>query len=90
MKASTNSGPVKVKMLRITRLVAVKCRRRRYQECRRFVSNFSKSNVAIIGGGMSGLSALKELKQVGFDCTLFERDNDIGGVCTFILMNMHF
>eukprot|EP01084_Bolivina_argentea_P205537 351101_1 len=39
----------------------------------------SNSNVAIIGGGMSGLGTLKELKQIGFNPTLFEYSNDIGG-----------
>eukprot|EP01084_Bolivina_argentea_P301682 520519_1 len=51
----------------------------------RFINNNNyNSSVAIIGGGMSGLGSLKELKEVGFDdITLFEYTDDIGGVWNY-------
>jgi dimethylaniline monooxygenase (N-oxide forming) len=36
--------------------------------------------VAIIGAGVAGLSAARQLTAAGFDCTLFERAGEIGGV----------
>ncbi|KAF9874795.1 dimethylaniline monooxygenase 2 [Colletotrichum karsti] len=41
------------------------------------------AKVAVIGAGPGGLSALKELREVGFDVTLFERRSDVGGLWTF-------
>ncbi|KAF6828366.1 dimethylaniline monooxygenase 2 [Colletotrichum plurivorum] len=43
----------------------------------------SPATVAVIGAGSGGLSALKELREVGFDVTLFERRSDVGGLWTF-------
>ena len=36
--------------------------------------------VAIIGAGVAGLCTARQLIAEGFDCTLFERNNEIGGV----------
>ena len=36
--------------------------------------------VAIIGGGPSGVPALRHLKDSGLDATLFERQSKVGGV----------
>ena len=36
--------------------------------------------IAIIGTGVAGLSAARQLIAVGFDCTLFERNSELGGV----------
>ncbi|KAF4809996.1 Monooxygenase aurF [Colletotrichum siamense] len=43
----------------------------------------SRGTVAVIGAGPGGLSALKELREVGFDVTLFEKRSDVGGLWTF-------
>ncbi len=37
------------------------------------------TNVAIVGGGLAGLTALHELKKYGIDATLFEASDRIGG-----------
>ncbi|KAH6685894.1 dimethylaniline monooxygenase [Plectosphaerella plurivora] len=44
-----------------------------------------RSNVkaAVIDAGPAGLSSLKELRDVGFDVTVFERRADVGGIFTF-------
>ncbi|EKD14955.1 dimethylaniline monooxygenase 2 [Drepanopeziza brunnea f. sp. 'multigermtubi' MB_m1] len=39
--------------------------------------------VAVIGAGPSGLAALKNLKEEGFDVTVIERRADVGGVWAF-------
>jgi dimethylaniline monooxygenase (N-oxide forming) len=38
------------------------------------------SKIAIVGAGPGGLTALKELREVGADVTLFERRHDVGGL----------
>ncbi|KAH8660304.1 flavin monooxygenase-like protein [Xylariales sp. PMI_506] len=43
----------------------------------------SKIKVAVVGGGPAGMAALKELRGAGFDVTLFERRDDIGGIWTW-------
>ncbi|RDW74791.1 dimethylaniline monooxygenase [N-oxide-forming] 5 [Coleophoma cylindrospora] len=40
----------------------------------------SKTKIAIVGGGPAGMTALKELRELGFDVTLFERRNNVGGI----------
>lgn len=39
--------------------------------------------VAIVGAGASGLTALKECLDEGFDAVLFEKEQQIGGVWAF-------
>ncbi|KAL2760241.1 hypothetical protein ACRALDRAFT_1078963 [Sodiomyces alcalophilus JCM 7366] len=39
--------------------------------------------VAVIGAGPAGLSSLKELREVGFDVTVYERRSEVGGIFTF-------
>ena len=39
--------------------------------------------VAIIGGGAAGLAALRQMLLAGFDATLFERADDVGGLWTY-------
>lgn len=36
--------------------------------------------IAIIGAGVAGLQACKVLKGAGYDCTIFERASEVGGV----------
>lgn len=38
-------------------------------------------NVAVVGAGISGLSAARELVQAGKQCTVFEIENVVGGRC---------
>lgn len=40
----------------------------------------SQDTVAVIGAGLSGLIACRELRHRGVPCVCFERDSDIGGV----------
>ena len=42
--------------------------------------NGDKRKIAIIGAGVAGLSTARQLIGEGFDCTLFERNAEIGGV----------
>ncbi|KAI1774974.1 FAD/NAD(P)-binding domain-containing protein [Hypoxylon cercidicola] len=42
-----------------------------------------RATVAIVGLGPAGLTALKCLKEEGFNCTAFERRDKIGGVWSF-------
>ncbi|KAH8901142.1 FAD/NAD(P)-binding domain-containing protein [Thozetella sp. PMI_491] len=42
----------------------------------------AKGTVAVVGGGAAGITALKELREAGFDVTLFERRSDVGGIWT--------
>ena len=40
----------------------------------------SKTKVAIVGGGFTGLSAALDLSRAGCEVTIFEQDSDIGGL----------
>ncbi|GAP85402.1 putative dimethylaniline monooxygenase 2 [Rosellinia necatrix] len=42
-----------------------------------------KVRIAVIGGGPAGLTALKTLREEGFDAVVFERRNEIGGLWVF-------
>ena len=42
--------------------------------------NADKNKIAIIGAGVAGLSTARQLIGEGFDCTLFERNAQLGGV----------
>lgn len=46
-----------------------------------------KQNIAIIGGGPSGLSAAYYLAIEGYNVTVFERENALGGMLTFGIPN---
>ncbi|KAH7150306.1 flavin monooxygenase-like protein [Dactylonectria estremocensis] len=41
---------------------------------------FGETKIAVVGGGPGGLVALKELRDLGYDVTLFERRDDVGGI----------
>lgn len=41
-----------------------------------------KKNVAIIGGGIAGLNAGVELLQHGYDVSLYEKNEEVGGLCS--------
>lgn len=41
---------------------------------------FYKKSVAIVGGGASGLTSIKQLRDEGHSVTCFEKDNDLGGI----------
>lgn len=38
-----------------------------------------KQSVAVIGGGMAGLSAAYNLQKLGLNATVFERESNVGG-----------
>ncbi|WP_332840556.1 NAD(P)/FAD-dependent oxidoreductase [Halobacterium noricense] len=42
-------------------------------------SGMSDSRVVVVGGGLAGLTAARRLAADGFDVTLFERNEDVGG-----------
>ncbi len=44
-------------------------------------------NVAIIGGGITGMSAAHELARRGISCTIFERDEILGGLAGSFQVN---
>ena len=44
-------------------------------------TNFNKS-IAIIGGGFTGIIAAKELTKLGFKVTIFEANNQLGGLAS--------
>lgn len=39
-----------------------------------------RQTIAVIGAGLSGLVATKELAEAGLDVTCFEKSQEIGGV----------
>ncbi|KAE9365072.1 FAD/NAD(P)-binding domain-containing protein [Stipitochalara longipes BDJ] len=43
----------------------------------------SQTSIAIVGGGPGGMAALKELRELGFNVTLFERRSEVGGIWTW-------
>ena len=50
-----------------------------------------KQKIAIIGGGLFGITIYIILKKKGYDCTLFEKNNDIlKGASTNNLNRVHF
>ena len=36
--------------------------------------------MAVMGGGVAGMQVVDQMKQLGIDCTLFEKNPDVGGV----------
>ena len=38
-----------------------------------------RKRVAVIGGGLAGLSAAYRLQQAGFDTTVYEKNFEVGG-----------
>ena len=42
------------------------------------------TRVAIIGGGFTGLSAALDLCKAGCEVTIYEKDNDIGGLAGLV------
>lgn len=50
----------------------------------------TKSKIAIIGAGVSGINVAIELAKLGLDITLFDKNNQIGGVITDSLPNFRF
>lgn len=47
-------------------------------------------HVAIIGGGITGVAAAKQLKCLGYDCTIYEKNRSLGGLiaCEFVNENL--
>lgn len=45
--------------------------------------NYSDKKIGIIGGGPAGLSCAYYLAQLGYDITVFEKENKLGGMMTF-------
>lgn len=52
--------------------------------------NKIKSKIAVIGAGVSGINVAIELAKLGLDVTLFDKNNQIGGVITDSLPNFRF
>ena len=52
--------------------------------------NKIKSKIAVIGAGVSGINVAIELAKLGLDITLFDKNNQIGGVITDSLPNFRF
>lgn len=50
----------------------------------------TKSKIAIIGAGVSGINVAIELAKLGLDITIFDKNNQIGGVITDSLPNFRF
>jgi len=50
--------------------------------------NPAKTKILIVGGGPSGLVALKELREVGFDCVCYEAQDGVGGAFRIAYENM--
>ncbi|WP_428261743.1 flavin-containing monooxygenase [Haliangium sp.] len=46
------------------------------------ILNLPVRTVGIVGGGVAGLVTAKQLGQAGFECTVFERGDRVGGVWT--------
>jgi len=46
--------------------------------------------VAIIGSGPAGLSAADQLNKSGLDVTVYERDDEIGGILMYGIPTMKF
>lgn len=44
-------------------------------------------NVGIVGGGLTGLTAAYELAKRGVDCTIYERDPEVGGLAGSFQIN---
>src|SRR5258707_12475535 len=42
-------------------------------------SNAAGKKIAVIGAGLAGLSAAYELQSVGYEVTVFEAQNEVGG-----------
>ena len=49
-----------------------------------------KKKVIIIGGGLAGLSCGINLLKNNFDVELFEKNNEVGGLCSGYLVNGHY
>ena len=50
-----------------------------------------KQKIAIVGGGIFGITIYLVLKKKGYDCTLFEKNNNIlKGASTNNLNRVHF
>lgn len=52
--------------------------------------NKIKYKIAVIGAGVSGINVAIELAKLGLDVTLFDKNNQIGGVITDSLPNFRF
>eukprot|EP00928_Gymnodinium_smaydae_P084261 TRINITY_DN6752_c0_g1_i2.p1 TRINITY_DN6752_c0_g1~~TRINITY_DN6752_c0_g1_i2.p1 ORF type:complete len:576 (+),score=81.59 TRINITY_DN6752_c0_g1_i2:50-1777(+) len=50
-------------------------------QCEDFSSDFSHvRKVAIMGAGVAGLQTASRLSKAGFECVIFEKENDVGGI----------
>lgn len=52
--------------------------------------NIKNKSVAIIGGGLSGMSAAYELAHAGYKVTIYESDEDLGGLAGSFIVNGAF
>ena len=48
------------------------------------VSSTQEKHVVVIGGGVSGLTAACELRQMGYDVTIMEKNPAVGGRATLL------
>lgn len=44
------------------------------------IADESASRICIVGAGAGGLGAAKNLAQLGYECDLYDRDRDVGGI----------
>ena len=61
-------------------VLADRCRFLRHIQGVSLVKTTKNRKIAIIGAGVAGLSTARQLIRAGFDCTLFERNEVLGGV----------
>jgi len=47
---------------------------------RRGFSTVNVQKVCVVGAGVAGLQTVEKFKDIGIDCTIFEKDSDVGGV----------
>ncbi|TVU41329.1 hypothetical protein EJB05_14835, partial [Eragrostis curvula] len=62
------------------RLLAIWCRsRRRGRQAYVVMASESSKTVCVVGAGMSGLAAARELRREGLAVTVMEQSSDVGG-----------
>jgi len=71
--------------IRETKLIAAENGLRDHLATLRVPRKSSRVKVAIIGGGPAGLSAAYFIARAGFEATVFEKDNELGGIVRHVI-----